>query len=234
MKDTNLTEEVQIRALTMLARINFVAWATFIIGLFVILALVAMYFIFPDFYAYDQKFPNVQQEWLIIGFAGLVVAVIGFWMIRQVRTLRKTIHDVLVADKKLMILTIVTLAVGIIIAAPFLVFKSLLGFGLLFIFIALSLDIVKFRLLVWRTKNNTQEIADISKSSLKQIWSLVYPKVRHDKMWHRAVTIIGWVVSFFSYFLLFPIYFGIIQRMIYFIAYGDKREKWLAGESKTN
>lgn len=234
MKEINLTEKVQVRALTMLARINFIAWLTFVMGILVVCALVVMYFIFPDFYAYDPKFPNVQQQWLMIGFGGLVVAIIGFWMVRQVQTLREKIHDVLIVDRKLMLLTVVTLTVGLIIAVPFLLVNALLGYGLLFIFVALSLDVARFRSLVWRTKNNPQEIVDVSKSSLKQIWKLIYPRVRHDKMWHRAVTIVGWVVSFFSYFVLFPVYFGIIQRMIYFIAYGDKREEWLVGENKTN
>jgi len=56
---------------------------------------------------------------------------------------------------------------------------------------------------------------------------LIYPKVRHNKIWHRIVTVVGWFLSIPTYFLFFPIYFGIIQRIIYFIAYGDSKEKWL-------
>lgn len=77
-----------------------------------------------------------------------------------------------------------------------------------------------------RNLDNTKE------SKFEQIWfgkilRLIYPKVRQDKVWHRIVTVIGWVVSIFTYLILLPIYFGIVQRVIYYIAYGDNKDEWL-------
>jgi len=236
--ETTLNEKVQIRALTMLARINFIAWSTFAIGLIVVLGLVALYFIFPGFYDYDPKSPNLQTQWVMIGFVGLIVAVIGFWMVRKTKNLRKSTHNLDGIDKKLMLLTGAALVACALIALPFLISAALIGPGgpflfgvaLMFVFLALLVDIIKFRSLVWRTKNNPQEIVENSKSTFRKIRILIYPKIKHNKIWHRAVTAIGWVVSIFSYFILFPIYFGVVQRIIYFVAYGDKKEEWLVKE----
>lgn len=68
------------------------------------------------------------------------------------------------------------------------------------------------------------------KTPWQKFLGLVYPKVRHDKAWHRLVFIFGWLISVVSlvwFPITFIIYFGVIQRGIFFIAYGDDKSKWL-------
>lgn len=70
--------------------------------------------------------------------------------------------------------------------------------------------------------------------SKKNMWQrflgLVYPKVRQDKMWHRLIFVFGWLISIVSLIwfpITFIVYFGIIQRGIYFIVYGEDKSQWL-------
>jgi|SRR3989344_884739 len=217
----NLNEKLQVRMLTMLARINFISWSTLVIGIGVMLAAGFLYSISQD----DQDF----QVEVIMSGAGLAVAVIGFWMVRQVRALRKSSLDLSEIDKKLTLLTISALLVGAIIAAPLLYLAPIWGIGVAFVFGALLLDMMRLRALAWRTKNDPEQIIT-SKSIFKKIKILIYPKINHGNHWHRLITVVGWIVSIFSWFILFPIYFGIVQRIIYFVIYGDKKEKWLIQE----
>ncbi|MCB9810400.1 zinc ribbon domain-containing protein [Candidatus Nomurabacteria bacterium] len=78
--------------------------------------------------------------------------------------------------------------------------------------------------------SHTEYLARQEMNGFYKLWRLIYPKVKYDKAWHRVVMVVGWVVSIPTYFLLFPIYFGIIQRVIYFVAYGDNKDKWLIKE----
>jgi hypothetical protein len=67
-------------------------------------------------------------------------------------------------------------------------------------------------------------------TGFQKVWRWVYPKVRFEKAWHRLVLVIGWLISIMTLWFFpvtFVIYFGIIQRVIYFIAYGDDKSKWL-------
>ena len=68
------------------------------------------------------------------------------------------------------------------------------------------------------------------KTPWQKFLALIYPKVRQDKAWHRLIFIFGWIISVVSvvYFpITFAIYFGVIQRVIFFIVYGEDKSKWL-------
>ena len=70
---------------------------------------------------------------------------------------------------------------------------------------------------------------DIKKQS-KNFFTFIYPKINHDVWWHRLVSVVGWIVSICSLWfiiIVFPLYFGLIQRVIYFIAYGENKSKWM-------
>jgi hypothetical protein len=70
---------------------------------------------------------------------------------------------------------------------------------------------------------------------MKKLFRAIYPKVRQDILWHRVVLVVGWTLSILSlglFPLTFAIYFGIIQRAIFFIVYGKDESKWRELESK--
>jgi hypothetical protein len=69
---------------------------------------------------------------------------------------------------------------------------------------------------------------------MKEILNKIYPPVRQDVRWHRIMKVIGWALSVASvtfFPITFAIYFGLIQRAILYIAYGDNKEKWLKQQS---
>jgi uncharacterized membrane protein YvbJ len=71
---------------------------------------------------------------------------------------------------------------------------------------------------------------DSHKKSWYKFFRLIYPKVKQDKAWHRLVFVFGWLVSIVSlvwFPITFAVYFGVIQRGIYFIVYGEDKSKWL-------
>lgn len=68
------------------------------------------------------------------------------------------------------------------------------------------------------------------KTPWQKFLALVYPKVRQDKAWHRLIFVFGWLISIISlvwFLITFVVYFGIIQRGIYFIVYGEDKSQWL-------
>ena len=68
---------------------------------------------------------------------------------------------------------------------------------------------------------------------MKNLIKKIYPPVRQDVRWHRIMKIIGWTLSVGSVTLFpitFAIYFGLIQRAILYVVYGDKKEEWLIKE----
>jgi hypothetical protein len=65
---------------------------------------------------------------------------------------------------------------------------------------------------------------------IKRFLKYIYPVVRQDKRWHRIVKVVGWTISIISltfFPLVFVIYFGVIQRAIFYIVYGEDKDKWL-------
>lgn len=75
---------------------------------------------------------------------------------------------------------------------------------------------------------------------------LVFPKVKKSILWHRLVSAFGYllttiaiiylIVSFFDYdyephalvgIITAVLYFALVQRLIYFVAYGENKEEWL-------
>ena len=64
---------------------------------------------------------------------------------------------------------------------------------------------------------------------MNKIWNLIYPPVRQDIKWHRVVFVIGWILSIMSlalFPLVFILYFGAVQRIIFYIVYGEDESKW--------
>lgn len=65
---------------------------------------------------------------------------------------------------------------------------------------------------------------------MKNLIKKIYPPVRQDVRWHRIMKVVGWTLSIISIWffpITFVIYFGLIQRAILYIVYGDNKEKWL-------
>ena len=69
----------------------------------------------------------------------------------------------------------------------------------------------------------------------KKLLLRIYPPVRQDKLWLRIMRVVGWTLSILSV-TLFPItfvlYFGVIQRVILYIVYGNKKELWKPEKSQ--
>jgi len=64
---------------------------------------------------------------------------------------------------------------------------------------------------------------------MTKIVRLIYPRIRHDVMWHRIVLVVGWILSIISLALfpiIFVLYFSIGQRLIFFVVYGKDKSKW--------
>lgn len=63
----------------------------------------------------------------------------------------------------------------------------------------------------------------------------IYIPVRQDILWHRILDVIGWVLSIGSLFLFpltFTLYFGVIQRVVFYIVYGNDKRRWVKSDSE--
>ncbi|MCK5027474.1 MAG: zinc ribbon domain-containing protein [Candidatus Pacebacteria bacterium] len=84
-----------------------------------------------------------------------------------------------------------------------------------------------------RVADDAQSNSVQSKPLRHIIFRYIYPKVKQNKTWHRLVTVLGWIMSVITlvfFPITFVIYFAIIQRVVYFVAYGDEKNKWLINE----
>jgi len=65
---------------------------------------------------------------------------------------------------------------------------------------------------------------------MKKLINFIYPPIRQDIRWHRILKVLGWILSVGS-LIFFPItflvYFGIIQRIALYIAYGNDKDRWV-------
>jgi len=68
---------------------------------------------------------------------------------------------------------------------------------------------------------------------MNKILNIIYPSVKQDILWHRIVRVLGWIISV-STIIFFPltfiVYFGIVQRAIFYIVYGTNKERWAGNE----
>lgn len=218
---SNLNRKIKLKVLKLLSRINFVAWSAIIIGFIVLGISFFLYYI-------TESGQHTEVEGIGV-LIGLLLITVGFWMTAQIKNTRKSNIDLQKIKKKIAILNTIALLVGIIIVVPILYFFPIWGLGLTVVYVTLLSDITKLYLLALNAKKFPEETITL-KFILKKIRIIIYPKINHNKKWHRLVTVTGWIVSIFSYFILFPIFFGVIQRVIYFVIYGDQKEKWLVKE----
>ncbi|GEM_PF-2437112 len=68
---------------------------------------------------------------------------------------------------------------------------------------------------------------------LNFVFRLLYPRVNTEPELHRAVLIVGWLLTFLSVGLAFFVYFGVVQRIIYYVVYGNDVSKWKSVEELT-
>ncbi|MDD2766611.1 MAG: hypothetical protein PHH40_02460 [Candidatus Moranbacteria bacterium] len=205
----------------MYSRMHFIASSALIVGIGIIILSLAFYFIVLKG---DSKFTDILI-WVI--FAGLSLSSIGYWIIRNVKKLATLDAQEFKFDSNLISLFFGVAILWIIVGVPFLYFFPIWGVVITFVFFGIFFDIVRLIILIQKAKNRESMDKIGFKEFILMAWRLIYPQVRHDHISHRLITIVGWVVSFFSWFILFPIYFGVIQRMIYFVMYGDEKKKWM-------
>jgi len=65
---------------------------------------------------------------------------------------------------------------------------------------------------------------------MEWIRKYIYPPVKQDVVWHRIMKVVGWTVSILSlgaFPVTFAFYFGVIQRAILYIVYGEDKSKWM-------
>ncbi len=65
--------------------------------------------------------------------------------------------------------------------------------------------------------------------TIKQTVKYIYLPVRQDKFFLRLIKVVGWilmVVSHVFFPLTFLIYFGVLQRVLLYLVYGEDKAQW--------
>lgn len=212
-----LNERIQ----KMYSRMNFIASSALISGIGIVILALAFYFVILKG---DSKFTDILV-WIL--FAGLSLSSIGYWIIKNIKKLATLDAQEFRFDSNLISLFFGVAILWIIVGVPFLYFFPIWGIVITFVFFGIFFDIVRLIILIQKAKNKESTNKIGLKEIVFMVWRLIYPEVRHDRISHRLITIIGWIASLFSWFILFPIYFGVIQRMIYFVMYGNEKKKWM-------
>lgn len=223
-----LAGKVNIRVQKILQRIGFFGWTATIAGGLLSLAAILFYFFVASGDAPDDLFNLL----LLAGLGGLAIVAVGLWMLSQKKAALSRIGDLDLVSRKVLGLGVATLFIGVVITIPLALVFALWGLVAIVVIVLLTYDIFALSLEIQRLKSHKSNRANGQSASSANLRHLIYPKVKHDKAWHRGITVIGWIATVLSWGLLFPIYFGIVQRIIYFIAYGDNKSEWLAEEEQ--
>lgn len=205
----------------MYSRMNFIASSALVLGVGITILSVAFYFIILKG---DPKFTDILI-WII--FVGLSLISISYWIIKNIKKIAIFDAQEFRFDSNFISLFFGVAILWIIAGVPFLYLFPIWGIAITFVFFGIFFDIVRLIILIQKAKNKELINKVGFKEFVSMVGRLIYPEVRHDNISHRLITIIGWIASLFSWFILFPIYFGVIQRMIYFVMYGNEKKKWM-------
>ena len=165
---------------------------------------------------------------------GLIVVVVStllligsFYIYKQKKNIIKNINNLDYIKKHLARMSFITVLLAFAVSPLLLYGLKIVGLFAVVYFINITWNTAKSYYLLSKYLN----YGKIKKENMiRKIKPLIYPKVNHNIRWHRFVTVIGWIISVFSFgfiFIIFPIYFGLIQRIIYFVAYGEDKNKWM-------
>ena len=65
--------------------------------------------------------------------------------------------------------------------------------------------------------------------TIKQTIKHIYLPVRQDKFFLRLIKVVGWtlmVITHIFFPLTFLVYFGVFQRVLLYLVYGEDKSKW--------
>jgi uncharacterized membrane protein YidH (DUF202 family) len=202
-----------------LGRVNFFAfWA----GLVGVLALILGGFLIVDS---GDSF----ELGIYCVLVGVVLSGVAALLYLENKKILKRLGDLVYIKKHLGIISIVSLVFGLIATPIFAYVLPLVGIFSLVYFFSILLNTSKAYYFIYKYINFDKQKSKNKNHSKINLLSLIYPKVRHDIWWHRLVSVLGWIISICSLWLIvvvFPLYFGMIQRIIYFVAYGEDKSKW--------
>ncbi len=215
-----ITDEVFHDLHKLAYRFSYFAWSGIIFCLIGLLAAGFFFFISTDV---SQDISFISQ----IAAISVIPGVIGAFILRRKRKMIRNVESCeyirrnLFWDSLLVFVFAIPVTVGLFLCAaiPALV-------ALVFMWNIIS----KTTSIYMETRDMSEEVHFRPRSRIRVLRRLIYPPINHDVWWHRLVTVVGWVLTcalFYVFFLVIPLYFGVIQRVIYFVVYGKQKESWV-------
>jgi len=70
--------------------------------------------------------------------------------------------------------------------------------------------------------------------TIKEAVRYIYLPVRQDKFFLRLIKVVGWMLMLITHVffpITFLIYFGVFQRVLLYLVYGEDKSKWQPSKS---
>lgn len=175
-----------------------------------------------------------DSESVSFGIYGIIAAAVLFSSGKFVSIEKKIIlselDNLLHVKKHLAKTSIVSVVLALLISPLLLWGIPILGIFAVFYLLSIIYNTVKVYTYLNKYLGHDVVKSDSKRMAFEEIKRAVYPKVKHDIWWHRLISVIGWILSICSLWfipVIFPLYFGLVQRIIYYVAYGDNKAKWM-------